>query len=170
MEDDEVLTKQLPQDPDELLNDQVAVELATVLDWIPALDRFIKAAKSLAFQHAAAGHKVPGHKLVEGRSVRKIVVPEATVVEKVTALGIAKDRLYEPPKLKSPAQLEKLGKEVKKLVNGVAGEDGLWAVEPLAMKGKGSLSLVPDSNPKPEVTLDPTADFAGIEEDDGDDG
>jgi len=52
----------------------------------------------------------------------------------------------------------------------VAGEDGLWAVEPLAMKGKGSLSLVPDSNPKPEVTLDPTADFAGIEEDDGDDG
>lgn len=170
MEDDEVLAKQLPQDPDELLNDQVAVELATVLDWIPALDRFIKAAKSLAFQHAAAGHKVPGHKLVEGRSVRKIVVPEATVVEKVTALGIAKDRLYEPPKLKSPAQLEKLGKEVKKLVNGVAGEDGLWAVEPLAMKGKGSLSLVPDSNPKPEVTLDPTADFAGIEEDDGDDG
>ena len=168
MEDDEVLAAQLPEKVEDLQNEIVATQIAQVLDWVPALDRFIKAAKSLAFQHAAAGHKVPGHKLVEGRSVRKLVVPEATVVEKVTALGIAKDRLYEPQKLKSPAQLEKIGPAVKKLVNGVAGEDGTWAVEPLAMKGKGSISLVPDSNPKPAITLDPNADFAGIEEDDED--
>lgn len=146
----------------------MAQKIADVLEWIPALDRFIKAAKSLAFQHATAGHKVPGHKLVEGRSVRKFVVPEAKVVERLTALGIATERLYEPQKLKSPAQLEKLGAKVKREVNGVAGEDGTWSVEPLAMKGRGSLSLVPDSNPKPAVTLDPGADFAGIEEDEDD--
>lgn len=33
------------------------------------------------------------------------------------------------------------------------------------MKGRGSLSLVPDSNPKPAVTIDPNADFADVEED-----
>lgn len=168
MEDEDCLADQLPKDPEELLNAEVAQRIADVLEWVPAIDRFIKAAKSLGFQHAAAGHKVPGHKLVEGRSVRKLVVPEKTVVERVTELGIAKERLYEPPKLKSPAQLEKLGAKVKRLVNGVAAEDGTWAVEPLAMKGRGSLSLVPDSNPKPAVTLDPGADFADVEEDEGD--
>lgn len=166
MEDEDCLAKQLPQDPEELLNEEVARQIADVLEWVPAIDRFIKAAKSLGFQHAAAGHKVPGHKLVEGRSVRKLCVPESTVVERLTALGIEKDRLYEPPKIKSPAQLEKLGAKVKREVNGVAGEEGTWAVEPLAMKGRGSLSLVPDSNPKPAVTLDPGADFAGLVEED----
>lgn len=166
MEDEECLLEHLPDTAEGLLNAEIAEKIANILNWIPALDKFIKAAKSLAFQHAAAGHKVPGHKLVEGRSLRKLVVSEQTVLEKLQELGIEPDRAYEPKKLKSPAQLEKLGPKVKKLVNGVAGENGEWQTPPLAMKGKGSISLVPDSNPKPAITLDPNADFDGVMEDD----
>jgi hypothetical protein len=97
------------------------------------------------------------------------VVTEDKIVERVLAErpDIDVERLYEPKKVKSPAQLEKLGPWARRLVNGVAGEEGNWAVQPLAMKGKGSLSLVPASNPKPEVTLDPGSDFEGVEEDEG---
>lgn len=164
-EDDDCLARNLPTE-EELANEEVAHRIAEVLDWVPAMDRFIKAAKELGFRHSLAGHKLPGHKLVEGRSLRKYVVPEATIVERIVAEkpDIDVERLYEPKKIKSPAQLEKLGPFAKRLVNGVAGEDG-WAVEPLALKGKGTLSLVPDSNPKPAVTVDPNADFDGVEED-----
>lgn len=164
-EDDDQLAAQLPSQ-EEMLDERVARQIAEVLDWIPALDQFIKAAKSLGFNHSLAGHKVPGHKLVEGRANRKYIRDEGEIVARVTEAmgeGFDVDRCYEPKKVKSPAQLEKISPRVKRLVNGVASEDG-WAVEPLAAKGKGALSLVPDSNPKPAVTLDPNADFSGVEE------
>ena len=172
MEDEDELVAGLPDKPGDDASKQELAEyaqkIAEVLNWVPALDKFIKAAKSLGFQHAAAGYEVPGHKLVEGRSVRKMIVPEATLIERMEQAGFVKDRLYDAPKLKSPAQLEKLGKKAKEVVNGVPAEEGGgWAIEPIAAKGRGSLSLVPNSNPKAAVTLDPNADFADVEEEDG---
>lgn len=167
MEDEGQLTQALPAEEDH----DFAERLGAVLDWVPALDRFIKAAKALGFAHAISGKEVPGHKLIEGRANRKLIVDEKTLLARAAEKGIKPDRLFEPPKLKSPAQLEKVGPDMKRLVNGVPnpkfgeGDEPAWLVEPVAAKGKGSLSLVPLSNPKPAVTVDPNADFDGVMED-----
>ena len=80
---------------------------------------------------------------------------------------MAEDDAYAPRKVKSPAQLEKLGKEAKKLVNGVANpkwdpEDPTspeWLVRPLAQKRPGKIALAHVDDPRPEVTVDVASDF-----------
>src|SRR5690606_26428576 len=109
------------------------------------LDGFIKAANAHALRAKVDhGIAVPNHKLVRGRSTRAFVASEAEVVDAVTK-HVPASEAYAAPKLKSPAQMEKLGKEVKKLVNGVPNpkydpEDPTseeWLVRPLAAKRPG---------------------------------
>ena len=123
---------------------------------------------------AEIGLTVPDHKVIRGKSTRAFVVSEEEVVAAATAY-VPKDAVYTTPKLKSPAQLEKLGKEIKKLVQGVQNPkydpqvEGSqeWLIEPLAKKRPGKLTLVHVSQPGEEVAIDAASDFEDPYEDEG---
>jgi hypothetical protein len=142
--------------------------LRQVLEWAPFLDGLVKAAKTLGDRRLKQGLPVPGYKLVQGKANRVWAVDEAAVVEAATAAGVDKEALYSEPKLLGPAKIEKLDKELKKLVAGVKvpkakkkdpdGPDE-WEKAPLAVKGVGKITMAPDSDPRPAVPWDPTADF-----------
>lgn len=137
--------------------------LGQVLEWKPFISAFLRAADGLAARLLMQGMEVPGQKLVEKRANRKYVKTEEHVVGVLAEMGYGPDRTHDKPKLKSPAQLEKLGKEVKGLVNGVK-VGNIWLVEPLAAKGPGGITMAPESDPRPAVAFSVGADFADIEE------
>lgn len=129
------------QEPAETLSlDEVAA-------YLPKLDEAIKWAKSLqdwALQKALDGQTVPGYKVVEGRSVRKIEDPEALAAAMKND-GYADDKIWKPKELQTLTALEKtVGK--KKF----AQEYGK-----LVSKPKGKPALVPESdNRKPYQSPD----------------
>ena len=144
--------------------------LANVLRWSSFLDGFVKAAKAHGMRAKEQGMVVPDHKVIRGKSNRAWVVPDDEVIAAVTALvpeGMTVSGLMTEPKLKSPAQLEKLDKKIKELVNGIPNKDHdandpnspVWKVAPLAVKRPGKLTLVHISKPGEEVAIDPSLDF-----------
>lgn len=98
---DEIRNMPLDSDP---------VAIARDLDQIPLLEEWIKARRAAAHRLAEAGTTIPGWQLVEKHGNRRWIDPEA-VKTSLTEWGFA-DKMFEEPKLKSPAQMEKsLGKE-----------------------------------------------------------
>jgi hypothetical protein len=85
-------------------------QIAMQLQQADMLEDYIKNLRALAFQLLESGHPVPGYKLVAKRGTRQWV-NEAKIEAWVDANNI-KDA-YEPVKIKSPAQLEKLLKKDK---------------------------------------------------------
>lgn len=114
--------------------------LNEVAAYLPKLDDAIKWAQSLqtyALDKALAGETVPGYKLVEGRSVRKISDPDA-LAEKLTADGVEEQKIWKPKEMQSLTHLEKaVGK--KKFGELYGG---------FLIKPKGKPTLVPESDPR----------------------
>lgn len=143
--------------------------LANVLRWASFLDGFVKAAKAHGMRAKELGMTVPDHKVIRGKSNRAFVVSDQEVIDAVRDRmpDLSEADLMTAPKLKSPAQLERLGKKVKELVNGVPNKDHdandpnspVWKVAPLAVKRPGKLTLVHISKPGEEVAIDPSLDF-----------
>ncbi len=81
-----------------------------VAGYLPALDEAIKWAKGLqewALQQALDGETVPGYKVVEGRSVRKIKDSDALAAA-LGAAGYTSDQIWKPKELQTLTALEKL--------------------------------------------------------------
>ncbi len=87
-----------------------AEQIATQLQQADMLEDYIKNVRALAFQMLENGRPVPGYKLVAKRGTRQWV-SDAKIEAWVDANDI-KDA-YEPVKIKSPAQLEKVLKKAK---------------------------------------------------------
>lgn len=92
--------------------------LGETLDMLPMLEDWIKAVRALAHSLAEQGVTIPGYQLVEKIGNRAFV--EGQIGELIAELrdaGIALDDMYSEPKLKSPAQMEKLlGAKRKSLI------------------------------------------------------
>ena len=143
--------------------------LANLLLWTPFIDRLLRSAGALAQRLVERGEEVPHHKLVRKKANRAYCIPKDEVAERLSALGLEPSAFMTDPKLKSPAQVEKLGKEAKALVQGVWDKKAeVWIVEPIAKKGVGGLTLAHESDPRPAEAFDPAADFADDISDEGD--
>ena len=98
--------------------DQSPEALARDLDMIPMLEDWVKARRAFAHAQAEAGVEIPGYQLSEKIGNRKWGVD--TIDGLITTLhgaGVERDDLYEDPKLKSPAQMDKLlGAKRKSLI------------------------------------------------------
>ena len=130
---------------------------AEILKLIPSIERWAEAVKEHALALALSGSTPEGFKLVEGRSVRVINNPEALASTLTTALGIGiTDSLYKPRELQSLTALEKI--VGKKKFNELA--------KPYIDKPAGKPTLVPVTDKRPALDLDPTAsarlDFANL--------
>lgn len=123
---------------------EVLPKLATIKTWLAGIEDY-------ALQQALAGVELPGWKIVEGRSVRKIADPDgaATALNKA---GYKTVEIYKPQELKTISELEKLAG--KKHFAAICGE--------YIEKPKGKPTLAPESDKRPAINpmLD---DFNGIE-------
>jgi len=116
-------------------------KIVSVLDKSDFIVAWMNAVKTRARELMLAGERVPGYKLVQGYGHRKWQ-SEASVEEDFSDLG---DKIYAKPKLKSPAQLEK-----------IVGKD---KVADYAFKPKGDVKLVPESAKGDPLQINVRADF-----------
>lgn len=110
-----------------------------IKSWLDEVEKF-------ALAKALNGEKLPGLKLVRGRSVRKITDQEAAA-EALRAGGF--EDVFRPKELKTITDLEKLAgkKKLAELLDG------------LIEKPEGKPTLVPVSDKRPEIIIDMKSEF-----------
>jgi hypothetical protein len=115
-------------------------QFAEMLGKLHILDDWSASMKEHAYQELLAGREVPGFKLVERRAERKWEDEKTAALEAVREHG---DKVFEPLKLKSPAQVEKVvGK--KKFKDTLSQH---------TIKKSSGLKLVPEDHPSPPVLM-----------------
>lgn len=127
-------------------------QMPNILAMIPAIKSWCSAVESYALAQALNGKKYEGFKVVEGRSVRKIV-NEELLIERLIDSGEAPADIFKPATLVSLTELEKLvGKKAfAKLAEG--------CIE----RPAGKPTLVPESDKRQEIqTSSAIEDFKNI--------
>lgn len=114
-------------------------EVAAVLAEVDGIKNWISAVEEYALQAAIDGKKFPGFKLVEGRSNRKYV-DESAVAKTLIENGFKEGLIYEPAKLKTITNMEKL--ITKKAFATLLGG--------LVIKPQGKPTLVSAEDKRPE--------------------
>lgn len=82
-------------------------EVAEILKVADEIDKWLKDVKEAALKDALDGETIPGFKIVEGRSNRKIDADEAKIIAMAELEGFSEDQMYER-KLKGITALEAL--------------------------------------------------------------
>ena len=128
--------------PEELAKD--------VLPMVPIVKTWISGVEDFALAQALSGIQLPGWKIVEGRSVRKITDTDS-VAAVLTKNGYKQNDIFKPVEMRTITDLEKL--VGKKQFAAMCGE---WINKP---QGKPTLALEGDKR----KAIDPIADdFKGI--------
>ena len=127
-------------------------ELATaVLPNLAIIKTWLSGVEDYALNQALAGVALPGWKLVEGRSNRKITDPDAAAAA-LNQAGYKTTEIYKPQELRTITDLERL--TGKKNFAAICGE--------FIDKPQGKPTLAPESDKRPAIN--PAADdFAGID-------
>lgn len=125
-------------------------ELADVLPKLETIKIWLTGIEEYALHTALSGTAVPGWKVVEGRSTRKITNP-AAVSDALSGAGIGRDLLYKPQELLPITELEKL--VGKKQFAALCGQ---WI-----SKLQGKPTLVPESDKRQAINT-VEDDFADI--------
>lgn len=128
--------------PEELAKD--------VLPMVPIVKTWISGVEDFALAQALSGVQLPGWKIVEGRSVRKITDTDS-VAAVLTKNGYKQNDIFKPVELRTITDLEKL--VGKKQFAAMCGE---WINKP-----QGKPTLAPEGDKR--KAIDPIADdFKGI--------
>lgn len=144
---DQSLKTALEKPDPRLLNPQ---ELADVLPKLETIKIWLTGIEEYALHTALSGTAVPGWKVVEGRSTRKITNPTA-VSDVLSCAGIGRDLIYKPQELLSITELEKL--VGKKQFAALCAQ---WISKP-----QGKPTLVPESDKRQAINT-VEDDFADI--------
>ena len=112
--------------------------LATIKTWLAGVEEY-------ALKQALSGIRLPGYKLVEGRSVRRITDVDAAALA-LNRAGYKTAEIYKPQELRAITDLEKL--TGKKQFAVICGE--------YIEKPQGKPTLAPESDKRPAI--DPVAD------------
>ena len=121
-----------------------------VLPMVPLVKTWISGVEEYALAQALSGVQLPGWKIVEGRSVRKIVSADATITALIQA-GYKTTEILKPQELRTITELEKM--VGKKQFASLCGE---WIEKP-----KGKPTLAPESDKR--KAIDPVdEDFKDI--------
>lgn len=121
----------------------VLPHFATIKAWMTTVEEYV-------LSRALDGETVPGYKLVEGRSLRKISDTQAAQ-ERLNAAGILPESYLKPAELKTISDLEKV--LTKKGFNAILGD--------LVIKPEGKPTLVEESDPRKPMNR-AAKDFADI--------
>ena len=121
--------------------------LAETLEWLPALEGWIKSVRAFSYAEAQRGVPVPRHKLVDKLARRKWKHDDHTTEIELAKLGITESEVFKPRTLASPADIDKVLKKRK-------GE-----IEPLVTKESSGTVLVHDTDPREVHKNDAASDF-----------
>lgn len=116
-------------------------EIASVLRWKKRIEQFLADVSRYALELRLKGDKVPGFKLVRGRSLRRWK-DENEVLKTLAQVPIDRNEFFSEPHLLSPAQMEEVLKK-HKLDRKI--------LESVIIKPEGDLTIVPVSDKRPEV-------------------
>jgi hypothetical protein len=123
-------------------------------DMLPVVDQiedWARRVRELAHHEAEAGRCDPRWKLVATRATRKWK-DEGNVVVRLTELGYEVGAMYVDPKIKSPAQIEKL-----------IGKRDKPAIADLIESVSSGTVLAPIDDPRPPVRAEAQAEFTAVE-------
>ena len=112
-------------------------EIAQLLPHFETIKNWIGSVEDYALNQALNGETVPGYKVVEGTSRRKIE-DTATAIKKLKEAGIPEDSYMKPRELKNISDLEKA--LTKKGFNAILG--------PQVIKPQGKPTLVENADPR----------------------
>ena len=137
-------------DNPDVLPDSSIPEILRVADTAEA---WLKDVRSYALSQALQGDTIPGYKLVRGRAPGRKWMKEDEVIDQAARAGYSEEQYLEPRKLMSVSNLEKsLGKTAFKALFGK-----------YVTQGDGALTLVPESDKRPEYSSADAA-FADLAE------
>ena len=122
-------------DSPDVLSDKMLNDLLPFLD---AAEDWIKSVREYAYGQALSGKIWRGYKLVRGKRPPRGWKDESSVIEQLEKAGYTSDQYETKPKLKSPAELEKV---LKKSAFEALLSD-------CVTQGDGKLSLVPEDDPR----------------------
>ena len=155
----DVAQQSADKDPSTMSDDQIR----QILEAAPLMRQLLEGVEKEAQRRLEAGLPVPGFKLVNGRGSRAWVLPEAEMAEKLVKMGIPKGSVY-ITKLVSPAQAEKLTWEKRDGTKVSLTERQLKRMEQeYVTKLAGKLTVVPESDSRPAVTLNAAPLFSAVE-------
>lgn len=128
------------QDSDGTILEEFATKLsegrlALALERLPLLETYSKAVEAEAFKRLETGDKIRGYKLIKGRAGHRKWADEKVAAEKLKALGVDP---FGEPKIKSPAQADKLVKKI---------DGGTEAVAELVTRNPPKPALVKEAVP-----------------------
>jgi len=115
-------------------------KLEKMLPYLESAEQWIKDVKAYIYSRALSGEHIPGFKLVEGKRPSRVWEDESAVIDQLSRAGYSSEQIYTKPKLKSVAEMEKTLKH--------AAFEAL--VGKYVYQGKGSLTLVPESDKREE--------------------
>ena len=124
-------------------------EIARALGQVENIKRWCTDLKNYALSARSKGESIGDWKVVSGRSTRVYSLPPEQVADRLIDRGFSTGLIYAPPVLLSPAQLE------KKIDKKVVAE--------FVEKRPGPPTLVPGSDPRPEIVLT-DSEFSDVEE------
>lgn len=116
-------------------------QIGNILEIAPMFIDWFKDVQAFALGQLMQGVKIPGYKLVEGRSNR-IITDETKVKEILLEVGFTEDEIMKPREMLGISKLEAL--VGKKLFAEICKD---YLVKPM-----GKLTLAPDSDRRPEVS------------------
>ena len=116
-------------------------QLSNILEIAPMFIDWFKDVQAFALGQLMQGVKIPGYKLVEGRSNR-IITDETKVKEILLEVGLTEDEIMKPREMLGISKLEAL--VGKKLFADLCKD---YLVKPM-----GKLTLAPESDRRPEVS------------------
>ncbi len=122
-------------------------DLSDALTRLPMLEIWIHSVREFAYVEAQAGRAPPGWKLVMKRATRKWRDEKLAAAD---LLNVAEyDDLYTEPKLRTPAQVEKI----------LHKDDKEWLTKNVVAESSG-MSLVPTADKRPAVICDAKTEFS----------
>lgn len=127
--------------------------LSNTLDLLPAIEAWVKSVREFAYREAEAGKDIPNYKLVPKRATRKWKDKEQVERVLLTEFGLNYVEMNEEPKLKSPAQIEKM-----------VGKEGKKRLEELVVKESSGSTLVPATDKREEVKPSVLTEFTVVED------
>ena len=120
--------------------------MIAVLRIAPVLDAWIRDVQAYAQHEAENGVQIDDHKLVRKRSNRKLRDEKETIA-RLRSMGVPDKDIFKEPKVKTPAQLEKIKAIGKELV------------AELSYHPEGALTLVTNADARPAIDRNPFGDL-----------
>lgn len=125
--------------------------LGDILSKLHILEDWAGNVRAYAKHELEQGRPIPGMKLVAGKKGNRKWVDEDATAQALTGMGLEPDEYNVAPKLKSPAQVEKLlSKSQKK------------ELAALYAQSEGAPMMVRDSDPRPALALHPGDAFTAL--------